>query len=107
MLQNGYQVAYEPIDYHRRAGQSKIRPVRDTLNFAFLILRATVYFAPLRVFVPVSLLLFALGVGVALVSRLWLGQLMDVTTVVIILAALQVAMSGLLADMIEKRTPRL
>ncbi|GAI14328.1 unnamed protein product, partial [marine sediment metagenome] len=33
MLTNGYQVKYIPVDYHARIGQSKIKPIRDTLNF--------------------------------------------------------------------------
>ncbi|NLE44134.1 MAG: glycosyltransferase family 2 protein [Chloroflexi bacterium] len=107
MLQSNYSVRYVPIDYRKRAGQSKIRPIRDTVRFVFLILRCTVYFAPLRVFVPVSLFLLVLGIAVALISTFVLKRLMDVTTVVILLAALQVAMSGLLADMIDKRTSRL
>ncbi|MDT8324513.1 MAG: glycosyltransferase, partial [Bacteroidota bacterium] len=32
MLERGYRVKYVPIDYHKRAGRSKIRPVYDTLN---------------------------------------------------------------------------
>jgi glycosyltransferase involved in cell wall biosynthesis len=106
MLQSKYQVAYIPINYHPRIGQSKIHPIFDTLNFIFLILRTTVYFAPLRIFIPISVFLFVLGISVAILSKVLLGQLMDVTTVVILLAALQIAMNGLLADMLEKRTPR-
>jgi len=54
MLTNNYIVLYEPIDYYFRTGKSKIRPIRDTLGFVQLILRTGVYFAPLRIFLPVA-----------------------------------------------------
>ena len=106
MLANGYLVEYVPISYHRRVGRSKIRPVQDTLNFTLLIVRTTIYYAPLRVFLQLSGLLFLTGVAVGLYSYFALGRLMDVTTVVFVLAALQIAAAGLLADMVDKRTPR-
>ena len=106
MLANGYSVEYIPIDYHRRVGKSKIRPIYDTLNFTLLILRTSIYYAPLRVFIPLSVFLFLLGVAVGLYSFFALGRLMDVSTILLILASLQIATTGLLADMVDKRTPR-
>ena len=57
MLTNYYAVRYIPIGYSSRVGKSKIRPIRDTLNFVQLILRTGMYFAPLRVFFPIGLML--------------------------------------------------
>ncbi len=106
MLENGYSVKYIPIDYHKRVGKSKINPIRDTLNFTFLIIRTTAYYAPLRVFLPLSGLLLLVGFVVGIYSTLVIGRIMDVTTVVLVLAALQIASIGLLADMVNRRTPR-
>jgi glycosyltransferase involved in cell wall biosynthesis len=106
-LERGYKVKYVPIDYHRRAGRSKIRPIYDTLNFIQLIIRTTMYFAPLRIFLPVALLLLLVALGIMVYSKIVLGQLMDVTVVVTFLASLQIAMAGLLADLVDKRSPRL
>jgi hypothetical protein len=107
MLERGYRVKYVPIDYHKRAGRSKIRPVYDTLNILQLILRTTMYFAPLKIFLPIAALLTLLGVAIMIYSTIALGRLMDVTVVVTLLAALQMAMTGLLADLIDKRSPKL
>ena len=107
MLERGYQVKYLPIDYHKRAGRSKIRPVYDTLNILQLILRTTMYFAPLKIFLPVAIMLAILGVGIMIYSTFVMGKLMDVTVVVTLLAALQIAMAGLLADLVDKRSPKL
>ena len=57
-LNNGYIVEYVPIDYLKRQGSSKIRPIRDTLNFLMLILRMTLLFRPMRIFLPMCLFFF-------------------------------------------------
>ncbi|MCK5104641.1 MAG: glycosyltransferase family 2 protein, partial [Cyclobacteriaceae bacterium] len=57
MLTNDMQVQYVPINYYRRQGKSKIRPIYDTLNFIQLIIRTTLYFNPLKIFIPLSFLL--------------------------------------------------
>jgi hypothetical protein len=62
LLSNDYLVHYEPIDYAKRIGRSKIRPV-DAYHVTILILRTIVYFNPLRVFLPVGAALFLLGFG--------------------------------------------
>jgi glycosyltransferase involved in cell wall biosynthesis len=55
-------VRFEPIDYRAREGESKIRP-RHAYDFFLLILRTIVYFNPLKVFLPVGALFFALGLA--------------------------------------------
>ena len=106
MLSNDYPVKFIPIDYHARVGSSKIRPVRDTANFIHLILRTVMYFAPLRIFLRLAIVLFTASIAVGAYSLLVLGRLMDVTVVVLALAGLQAAMTGMLADLVDKRMPR-
>ncbi len=105
MLTNGYIVQYLPIDYRKRAGRSKIRPFRDTLNFTLLILRIALYFAPLKIFWPLSGLMLLLSLAVGLYSTLVAGKLADVTTVLLAVGAVQIAVVGLLAELINKRFP--
>lgn len=57
MITNNFNVKYMPIDYEKRVGRSKIRPIYDTLNFIALITRMIIYFKPLRVLMPVGLTL--------------------------------------------------
>jgi len=106
MLTNAYKVDYVPINYHARIGQSKIKPIRDTLNFLILILRVSLYFEPLKIFLPVSgfILLFAVGWGIGS-HFLLAGGFADDSTFVLILSAVQIAMLGLLAELINHRLP--
>ena len=55
-LCDGLRVEFVPIDYTKRSGKSKIRPLRDTFNFLVLIIRMAAYFEPLRVFLPAAFL---------------------------------------------------
>ncbi len=104
-LTNGHRVDYVAIDYARRSGSSKIRPVRDTLGFAALIVRTVLYFNPLKVFYP-----FAMGLGLILLATLYHDLFIEETpnlgdkTVLMFVAMVQVLTIGLLADLIEKRS---
>ncbi len=106
MMSNGYSVSYLPIDYRHRKGRSKFRPIMDTLNFIGLVLRTTLYFAPLKVFLPAAGLLYLLAIVVGLFTKLVLGQLADVVTVVISMTATQVGIVGLLAELVNRRLPQ-
>jgi glycosyltransferase involved in cell wall biosynthesis len=105
MLTGNYLVDYIPIDYHKRVGKSKIKPIRDTANFVRLILRMGLYFVPLKVFLPMSVALIILAIVWGVATRMLFGQLADVTTIVIAMTGIQVAIFGLLAELINHRMP--
>ena len=105
MLTNNYIVHYEPIDYYHRVGKSKIKPVKDTLGFIQLILRMGVYFAPLRIFLPVAGLFFG-GFLITLFQDLFIRQDLTEATLILFVAAIQIGMFALLADMIDRRSSR-
>lgn len=95
MLCNEYRVGYLPIDYAKRVGQSKIRPV-DAYHFLLLILRAVVLFNPLKVFLPLGAVLFVAGMA-KFGYDITLGNLSE-SAVMGILGAVIVWAVGLLAD---------
>lgn len=68
LLKSGRPVAYVPLDRiaRRREGVSKLRPLRDGLRATLTIVRITALFSPLRVFLPVALVLVFGGLA-------WLG----------------------------------
>ncbi len=103
MLANGNPVKYIPIDYYNRKGKSKIRPLYDTMNFIQLIIRTVLYFNPLKIFVPVFFILVFLGMAVFAGSYFFLPRLLDVTTAIIFIAAIQVLAIGMIADLIDRR----
>jgi glycosyltransferase involved in cell wall biosynthesis len=106
MVVNGYLVEDVVIDYRTRVGRSKIRPIQDTLNFVQLVLRMGLYFAPLKIFLPLAGLLILLAAGWGLFSRLVLGQLADVSSLVIAMTGIQIAAVGMVAELINHRVPK-
>ena len=105
MLSNDYRVRFDPIDYHPRQGKSKVRPFADTIGFVSTIVRTVMYFNPLKIFMPISGFLFLTGFALLLYSAFVLHRVMDVTVIVIMSLAIQVAVIALLADLIDKRNP--
>ncbi|WP_419905569.1 glycosyltransferase family 2 protein [Kiloniella sp.] len=105
LLTNGYTVEYRTVDYLKRKGVSKIRPIRDTLLFIQLTLKIALYFAPLKVFIPFSLALMAASLGWALFSYFYFGRLADTSSLVLALGGLQMGAIGMLAEMIRFNFP--
>jgi hypothetical protein len=98
----GLLVKYVPINYYKRAGQSKIKPFRDGFNFIMWIFRTITYFNPLKVFLPVGFAFFVAAIFVFLYSAIFIGRFMDVTTIVLVVAAIQTVLFGLLADLVVR-----
>jgi glycosyltransferase involved in cell wall biosynthesis len=92
-------VAYHPIDYYERAGQSKIRPTH-AIEFAVLILRTIVYFNPLKVFLPLGAVFF-LGGTVKFIYDLFLANLSE-TALLGFLGGTLLWAVGLLSDQIAR-----
>jgi glycosyltransferase involved in cell wall biosynthesis len=101
-LSNRGIIEYVPIDYHRRKGRSKIKPLSDSLTFFQLIVRTIMFFNPLKVFLPLSGLFIFLAFAVLIISYLS-GKVMDITTILLFVTGLQMLALGLLADLIDKR----
>lgn len=105
MFSTGHRVAYTPINYNKREGKSKIRPIHDTINFVKLIVRTVLYFDPLRIFVPLATVFFLASLAVGFGSWWYLDRVMDVTTVLLFVTAFQLFAIGMLADMLNRRLP--
>jgi glycosyltransferase involved in cell wall biosynthesis len=103
MTCSGYTIRYEPISYARRVGKSKISPIKDTSNFILLIIRTVMYFNPLKVFLPISLLLGALGIAMLFYDVFTIHNIGD-KTVLLLSMGLLIGALGLLSDLIVRRT---
>jgi glycosyltransferase involved in cell wall biosynthesis len=102
-LASGYTIEYVNINYLKRIGKSKIMP-SHFLQFINLVIKLVIYFEPLKIFIPVSITIFLVGVFFALYSFFCLDRIMDVTVVVLLLTSLQIFFFGLLAELIVKRS---
>lgn len=103
MLTTDREVRFVPIDYLKRTGRSKIRPIHDTLGFLQLILRTVLYFNPLRIFLPIALFFLLASVGILIFSALAMEKILDTTVTILFVASVQTLSIGMLADIIDKR----
>ncbi|MDP2729866.1 MAG: glycosyltransferase family 2 protein [Dehalococcoidales bacterium] len=99
-IKEGYNLKYVPIETGERVGSSKIKFFRDGFRFVMLILRMIVLFEPMKVFLPVSLVLFLGGFGY-LVYNLIIALNVPDTSILLIVSSLIVFFFGLLADQIS------
>ena len=96
---NDYSIYYHPIEYKKRVGESKIRPVH-AYYFLLLILRTIVYFNPLKVFLPLGGILFAAGL-VKFIYDIFLNNLSE-SAILGFLGGTIIWAIGLLSDQIAK-----
>ena len=59
----GYSVTYVPIHAAKRIGKSHIQPLKDGIRFFLIIFKIATLFSPLKMFLPIAVLLFMMGTG--------------------------------------------
>lgn len=99
-LKGGYGVAFEPIHARQRSGQSKIRLARDGAKFLMIIFKMITLFSPLRIFLPISLVSFALGAAYAAWTIATQHHITN-SSVLLILFAVVVFLVGLVSEQIS------
>lgn len=102
-IKAGYPVQFVPLTMRKRAGgRSKISPVRDGMRFFLIVFRMVTLFAPMKVFLPTSLFLIALGVIYAALDILFVAQRLHIanTAVLLFTMGLLVFLIGLVSEQI-------
>ncbi len=99
-IKAGYNVTFEPTDARPRVGTSKIRLARDGAKFLVIILKIVTLFSPLRVFLPVSLVSFALGATYALWTIATQSKIAN-SSVLLLMFAVIVFLVGLVSEQIS------
>lgn len=103
MLTTSHLVDFVPIDYAARVGNSKIKPIRDTLRFIKIILRTGIYFAPVRAFMPL-VAVFAALTAISLGYDVFVLRDLTERSMLVFLATVNTGLFMLLADMIDRRS---
>ncbi len=99
-ISNGYQIKFIPIEYHKRIGKSTLKPMRSFTAFVNLILKISLFFKPIRVFLPASLIILFFAVGITVYGIYSKDVFYDTTLILLSAIALQTFFFGLLAEII-------
>lgn len=115
LLADDYQVVYHPINYYRRIGSSKITPGHFG-QFLMLVLKMSMMFHPLKVFLPAALVCGVLGllktlydiVTLFLRHDTWSWSLvwqpaLSTSATLLLMSALQILLVGMVAEGLLRR----
>jgi glycosyltransferase involved in cell wall biosynthesis len=99
-IKAGYSVAFLPIEADQRVGKSKIRLARDGAKFFLILLKIVTIFSPLKIFVPISVITFALGFLYAL-RTVWTQSHVTNSSVLLIVLSVVIFLVGLVSEQIS------
>ena len=99
-LANDYQVKFVSIDYHQRKGKSTLKPFKSFVGFISLILKLSLFFKPIKVFLPLSIFIFLTAIGITVYGFVWKNTFYDTSVILLSATALQTFFFGLLAEII-------
>lgn len=98
-FRGGYAVKYIPIEAAHREGKSKIKLLKDGSRFLLIIAKIATFFAPLRVFGPLSLFIAGLGVFNYAYTFFTQGRFTNMSVLMMILAGMTLGL-GLISEQI-------
>ncbi len=99
MLKAGYSVRFVTIDTVARVSKSKLNPLRDGLRFFFIIVKVATLFEPLKIFLPIGLLVLLPGVVLA-IYRLIIGRPWTLPIVISVSVGALIIVLGLISEQI-------
>jgi len=99
-FRSGYQVDYVPITTLSREGSSKISIFRDGIKFLIIIMKIGALFSPMRLFLPISLLLFVLG-GIYYGYTYYTSGRFTNMSAVIFLSSITIFLIGIVSEQIS------
>lgn len=100
-LRSGLSVKYVPIKTKARKGKSKIKLLRDGTRFFLIITKIATLFAPLRIFLPISALLFTTGCGYYIYTYLTQARFTNMSALLIQTSVI-VFLMGLISEQISQ-----
>ena len=100
-FRSAYPVAYEPIRVSKRVGKSHIRPLRDGARFLLIIFKIGTLYSPLKLFAPLALFHFLVGLVYYGYTFFTQNRLTNMT-VLLMTGAVTVFLIGLVSEQITQ-----
>lgn len=97
MLKDGYEIAWVPIQVRPRQGRRSNVKIKDGLRTLMLIMRIAMLFNPLKIFLPISIVLFSIGLFYGIFNVIREFNIPDGAELLMV-AGLIVFFFGVLAD---------
>ena len=98
-LMDKKQVEFVEIEYRKRIGKSKFRPIQDTYNYIISVFRTITYFSPFRIVTHLTIL-FGLIAMIFLIRDVVFYRNLSDTVVMMLIISVVVFLFGLLFDQV-------
>jgi glycosyltransferase involved in cell wall biosynthesis len=98
-IKAGYSVEFLPVAARKRHGVSKIRFARDGAKFFLIVVKLVTFFSPLRIFLPVSAICFAVGAAYAAWTIATQSHVTN-SSVLLIVVSVVIFLMGLVSEQI-------
>lgn len=95
----GYSVAYVPIVADKREGSSHISLIKDGIKFLLIIFKVGTLYSPLKIFFPVSAVLFMTGFIYYIYTYVSMGRFTNMSALLFICSML-IFMMGLVSEQV-------
>ncbi len=106
-LRSGMSVKYTPISISKRkAGKSNVKLIRDGVRFFMIITRICTLFSPMRVFLPVSFVMFILGLVNYIYTLVTQGRFTNMSALLFVSSVLIFMMSLISEQICQMRYER-
>jgi len=99
-FRSGLPVSYVPIKAGKREGKSNIKLLKDGIRFFVIILKVGALFSPMRLFLPISLALFVVGMSYYAYTYLSFGRFTNMSAL-LFTASLQSFLIGIVSEQIS------
>ncbi len=102
-MRSGYPICFVPIPVGKRIGKSHIRPIRDGVRFMLIIFKIATLYAPLKIFLPISLFFMSMGGGWYAYTFATMGRFTNMS-MLLFSASVIVFLIGLISEQITALT---
>ena len=99
LMRAGHPVKFVDIVARKRKGKSHINPIRDGLRFLIIIFKIATLYAPLKLFLPTSILFFITGSSYYAYTFITAGRFTNMT-LLLLSAAVIIFLIGLISEQI-------
>lgn len=101
-LRSGYSLKYVPFKVRgREAGKSRLKPVSGAVRFFMILLKVCTLYSPMKIFLPVSLASFCLGIGNYIYTYFTAGRFTNMSAV-LLTTAVVIFMIGLVSEQVSQ-----
>ena len=98
-FRSGFPVSYVPIETNKRTGKSHLRIFKDGLRFLIIIFKIGTLYSPLKIFTPISLVLFLTGLSYYLYTFLSMARFTNMSALLLI-SSILIFLIGLISEQI-------